>query len=56
MPDLANSDVQLWPLVMGWTIVLLLFLFGWKRQALLASAGMAIVSYAVISVAIKGVS
>jgi hypothetical protein len=30
--------------------VLLLTLFGWKRQAALAAAGMAIVTYAVLSV------
>lgn len=50
---LINADVQFWPLLMGWTIVSLLYLFGWKRQAWIASAGMAIVTYAVISVALK---
>ena len=45
-----SSDVQYWPLAIGWTIVLLLTLFGWKRQAALAAAGMAIVTYAVLSV------
>ena len=55
MPDFSNSDVQLWPLVLGWTVVTLLYLFGLKRQAWIATAGMAIVSYAVLSVAIKGI-
>jgi len=46
----VSGEVQYWPLAIGWTIVLLLTLFGWKRQALLAAAGMAIVTYAVLSV------
>jgi len=50
----VNGGVQLWPLVLGWTIVALLHLYGWKRQAWLATAGMAIVSYAVLSAALKG--
>ena len=45
-----SGEVQYWPLLMGWTIVVLLSLFGWKRQALLAAAGMAIVTWAVLSV------
>ena len=45
-----SGEVQYWPLAIGWTIVLLLMLFGWKRQSLLAAAGMAIVTYAVLSV------
>lgn len=45
-----SGEVQYWPLLMGWTIVVLLMLFGWKRQALLAAAGMAVVTWAVLSV------
>ena len=45
-----TGEVQYWPLAIGWTIVLLLTLFGWTRQAALAAAGMAIVTYAVLSV------
>ncbi|MFZ0469372.1 MAG: hypothetical protein WAL92_10675 [Thiogranum sp.] len=45
-----SADVQYWPLLLGWTIVVLLSLYGWKRQALIAAAGMAIVSYAVLSI------
>jgi len=45
-----SGEVQYWPLFMGWTIVVLLVLFGWKRQAALAAAGMAIVTWAVLSV------
>jgi len=45
-----SGEVQYWPLLMGWTIVVLLMLFGWKRQAALAAAGMAIVTWAVLSV------
>jgi hypothetical protein len=45
-----SGEVQYWPLLLGWTIVVLLGLYGWKRQALIAAAGMAIVSYAVFSV------
>jgi hypothetical protein len=44
------GEVQYWPLLLGWTIVVLLGLYGWKRQALVAAAGMAIISYAVLSV------
>jgi hypothetical protein len=47
---LMAGEVQYWPLLLGWTIVTLLGLYGWKRQALIAAAGMAIVSYAVLSV------
>ncbi|MGW8311102.1 MAG: hypothetical protein ACWGNB_08555 [Thiogranum sp.] len=45
-----SADVQYWPLLLGWTVVVLLSLYGWKRQALIAAAGMGIVSYAVLSV------
>ncbi len=45
-----SAEVQYWPLLLGWTIVALLALYGWKRQALIAAAGMAVVSYAVLSV------
>ena len=33
-----------------WTVVVLLLLYGWKRQAAIAAAGMSIVTYAVLSV------
>ena len=45
-----SGEVQYWPLLIGWTIVVLLLLYGWKRQAAIAAAGMAIVTYAVLSV------
>ena len=45
-----SGEVQYWPLLMGWTIVVMLLLFGWKRQAAIAAAGMAIVTYGVLSV------
>ncbi len=48
-----NGEVQYWPLFLGWMIVSLLAIFGWKRQALIAAAGMSIVTYAVLSVGLK---
>jgi hypothetical protein len=45
-----SGDVKYWPLLLGWTIVVLLLLYGWKRQAMIAAAGMLIVTYAVLSV------
>lgn len=45
-----SDDVQYWPLLVGWTVVVLLTLYGWKRQALFAAVGMAIVTYVVLSV------
>lgn len=42
------NQVQLWPLIMGWIVVCCLFLFSWRRQALLAFAGMTIVTVAVL--------
>lgn len=53
MTGIDPADVQLWPLLLGWSIVSLLFLFGWKRQALIATAGMAIVTYFILSVALS---
>ncbi|MEE9493769.1 MAG: hypothetical protein V3W04_10380 [Gammaproteobacteria bacterium] len=46
-----SNDVLYWPLLMGWMIVCILLILGLKRQALLAAAGMSIVTYAVLSVA-----
>ena len=51
---MTNGDVQYWPLLIGWTIVVLLVINGWKRQAAIAAAGMAIVTYAVVSVGLRG--
>lgn len=48
-----SGEVQYWPLFMGWLIVCLLAVFGWKRQALIAAAGMSIVTYAVLSVGLR---
>ena len=45
-----SGEIQYWPLLIGWTVVVLLLLYGWKRQAAIAAAGMAIVSYAVLSI------
>ena len=45
-----SGDIQYWPLLLGWTVVVLLLLYGWKRQAAIAAAGMSIVTYAVLSV------
>ena len=49
----VSSEVQYWPLLIGWTIVVLLALYGWKRQALFAAAGMAIVTYAVLAAGLQ---
>lgn len=49
-----DPSVQYWPLVLGWTIVALVYLFGWKRQALMGVAGMLIVSVAVLYVGLSG--
>ncbi len=51
---MVSDEVQYWPLLMGWTVVILLLLYGWKRQAAIAAAGMAIVTYAVLSVGLGG--
>ncbi len=53
LPDFSSGDVQYWPLFLGWSIVSLLYIFGWKRPALIATAGMAIVTYAVVSVGLR---
>ena len=37
------TEVRLWPLALGWSVVSLLLLFGWKRQAAIAAAGLALV-------------
>ena len=47
---MSSNGIQFWPLLLGWTIVVLLQIYGWKRQAMIAAAGMAVVSYAVLSV------
>ncbi len=44
MGESANLNLQFWPLVMGWIIVSIVALFGWRRQALIAAAGMTIVT------------
>jgi len=49
-----NGEIQYWPLLMGWTIVVMMLLFGWKRQAVIAAAGMAIVTYGVLAVGLGG--
>ena len=49
-----SGEIQYWPLLMGWTIVVIMLLFGWKRQAAIAAAGMAIVTYGVLSVGLGG--
>ena len=51
-----NGDVQYWPLFMGWLIVSLLAIFGWKRQALIAAAGMSVVTYTVLSAGLKALT
>ena len=48
-----NGEVLYWPLIMGWSIVACLYLFGWKRQAVITTAGMAIVTVFVISAGYK---
>jgi hypothetical protein len=50
---MASGDLQYWPLLLGWTIVVLLLLYRWKRQAAIAAAGMAIVTYVVLSVGLS---
>jgi hypothetical protein len=47
---IESGEVQYWPLAIGWTIVVLLILNGWKRPGAVAAAGMAIVTWAVLSV------
>lgn len=54
LPDIQPTALQLWPLILGWGIVSLLYLFGWKRQALIATLGMGIVSYAIVTLALRG--
>lgn len=49
-PFASINQVHLWPLIMGWIVVCCLFLFSWRRQALLAFAGMTIVTVAVLVV------
>lgn len=51
---MLTGEVQYWPLLLGWSIVAMLYLFGWRRQAWMATAGMVIVTYAVISVGLRG--
>ncbi|MEE9343242.1 MAG: hypothetical protein V3V12_06400 [Gammaproteobacteria bacterium] len=46
-----SNEVVYWPLMMGWLVVCILLVLGLKRQALLAAAGMSIVTYAVVRVA-----
>lgn len=48
-----SGEVQYWPLFMGWMIVCILLIFGWKRPALVAAAGMVIVTWAVVSVGLR---
>lgn len=50
---MPSNEVQFWPLLLGWTIVVLLQLYGWRRQAMFAAVGMVIVSYAVLSVGLR---
>ncbi len=42
------TEVRLWPLGLGWIVVSLLLLFGWKRQAAIAAAGLSVVSLVVL--------
>ncbi len=50
---ISTNPIQIWPVVMGWIIVCCLYLFSWKRQALIASMGMTIVTIFVIG-ALRG--
>lgn len=43
-----SGQVQLWPVLMGWIVILCMYFFSWKRQALIASLGMTIVTLFVI--------
>jgi hypothetical protein len=45
-----SGQVHYWPLAVGWIVVAVLLLTGFRRQALIAGAGMAVVSYYVIGV------
>lgn len=49
-----SGELRYWPLLMGWTLVVVLALFGWKRQAVIAAAGMTLVSLAVIRAGMGG--
>jgi len=44
-----SGEVRYWPLLIGWTVVALLALHGWNRQAAIAAAGMLVVTWAVLS-------
>lgn len=46
-PDPAT--VSLWPVLMGWILVVCMYLFSWKRQALIATLGMLIVTLVVVA-------
>lgn len=47
-PD--SATVSLWPVLMGWILVVCMYLFSWKRQALIATLGMLIVTLMVVTV------
>jgi hypothetical protein len=47
-PLVTSTDIRLWPLILGWILVCCLFLFAWRRQAILAFLGMTIVTVAVL--------
>ena len=44
-----GNQVQFWPVMMGWIIVCCMYIFSWKRQAMIATAGMIIVTVFVIA-------
>lgn len=46
----AARQVQYWPVIMGWILVVCMYLFRWRRQALIASLGMALVTAMVLGV------
>ena len=43
------QQIQFWPVILGWIVVCCMYLFGWQRQAIIATLGMIIVTLFVIA-------
>jgi hypothetical protein len=48
---LMSVELQFWPLLLGWTVVVLLVLNGWRRSGAVTAAGMLMVTWAVLAAA-----
>lgn len=44
-----TGNIQFWPVIMGWIIVCCMYLFKWKRPAMIATAGMTLVTLMVVA-------